>query len=437
MRYIQSFIFLLVLSSIACKKNQDITETTPEVPPSVPVSTIDVEWSATVGEKNSLWNWSQDIGKIHNASVKLMYEGNILDETNTNGKGEFSFPLQPVPDTGAYFLFESSGYYNTVVKVDTGLSDIRRLIMLPNTFPNVNGEAISGGGPYVTLKGKLQDPTEAQFVWVYITNTNNELIGTALAQGDGPSFTITTLANEELFLHYHTTCHPEGMIPLGSFSQDTDLGILLDQSMDFSNPSGCLKLSNAYDCSGNEISEYNLYYKKDGTTYRRGGTDSFCESDCVLLAHPVTVTLTTQTPRKYQEKIVTYIPGPTMSFDMTVCEDDDTFLKYTIGNEAEVESDYFTYANIISDGRLVLKQYGADRSFAFVFSGSDIGSHTSKVVSYDLNNALWIDLGADEINSTITMNDGEFVEGTFSGEVLDADEISLGILEGSFRARIQ
>ncbi len=35
------------------------------------------------------------------------------------------------------------------------------------------------------------------------------------------------------------------------------------------------------------------------------------------------------------------------------------------------------------------------------------------------------------------MNDGDFVEGTFNGEVRDGFENDLGTLEGSFRARIQ
>ena len=437
MKNINLIFFLLVLCLISCKKNIDVTNTGEEFPPSEPIPTIDMDWSAVVGEKNSVWNWSQDIGKLHNVSVELIYKGVILDETNTDGFGEFSFSNQPVPEEGAYFQFESYGYYNTVIKADNGVNDISRLIMLPNTFPNITGEAISGGGPYITLKGKLQEPSGARLIWLYLTNANNELIGTALTKDDGVSFTMTTLADEELFLHYNTECHPEGIISLGSFSQDMDLGVLLDQSFDFSITSRGVDFLNAFDCSGNEILDYKIYYKRDGLTHP-ASNNSNIHPECRWLTHPVIATVVTQNPRKYQEKIIDFFSGVTPSFDMTICDDDDTFIHYTLGNDSEISANYFTSANILTDGRLVLKQDGVDRRFSFIFPESTLGNHTCKVVSYiNNNNDLEINIGGYQLNSSITLNDGAFVEGIFNGEVLDAFETSLGVLEGSFRARIQ
>ena len=436
MKYIYLTFLVFIFCLTACKKNTEVIKTNEEILPPDEIPTIDLEWSATIGEQNSVWNWSQDIGKLHNVLIQLIYDGIVLDETNTNGKGEFSFPNQPVPEEGAYFQFKSEGYYNTVIKADDSVNDITRLMMLPNTFPNINGEAISDGGPYITLKGKLQEPTGARFIWLYLTNANDELVGTALPKGDGTSFTITTLPDKDLFLHYNTECYPEGIISLGSFSEDTDLGTLLDQSFDLSITSRNVELQNVYDCTGNEISDYHLFYKRDGLTHP-GATNSNIHPECRWLAAPVIATVVTQDPRKYQEKTINFSTGSTPTFDMTVCEDDDTFIHYTLGNGSGEMANSFTTANILGDGRLVMRQRGFDndRRFTFIFPESTVGSHTCKVISY--SSGLEIDLGGNQLNATITLNDGEFVEGDFSGEVWDADEASLGILEGNFRARIQ
>ena len=155
-----------------------------------------------------------------------------------------------------------------------------------------------------------------------------------------------------------------------------------------------------------------------------------------MLEHPITFTVAVRSPRRYQETIIDYVSGTTPTFDMTVCEVDDTYIKYTLGNAPEVTGDFFTFANILSDDELVIKQHGLTLgpNISFVCSGSTLGSHTSNVFFYD---GIPIVLGGYQINTTITMNDGEFLEGTFNGEVFDENEESLGILDGSFRARIQ
>ena len=436
MKYISSIFLVFIFFLTACQKNTEVTITDDDLLPPEEIPTIDLGWSAEVGEQNSVWNWSQDIGKLHNVAIQLIYDGIVLDETNTNGKGEFSFPTQPVPKEGAYFQFESEGYYNTVVNANNSVNDVSRLMMLPNTFPNISGEIISGGGPYITLKGKLQEPTGARFIWLYLTNANDELIGTALTNGDGTSFTITTLPDQDLFLHYNTECFPEGIISLGSFTEDKDLGILLDQSFDLSITSRNVELQNVYDCAGNEILDYHLFYKRDGLTHP-GSSSSNIHPECRWLADPVIATVVTQNPRKYQEQSINFSAGSTPTFDMTICDDDDTFIHYTLSNGSGEMANSFTSANILADGRLVMRQRGFDndRRFTFIFPQSTVGNHTCKVVSY--SSVQEVDLGGNQLSASITLNDGAFVEGVFSGEVLDAFETSLGILEGSFRARIQ
>ncbi len=438
MKYINISFLLIVFCFTACQKNQDFTETNSEFPSSVLVSTTDLTLVGGVGEYKSTWHWTNLNFQLANVNVQLMFNGQLLDETNTDETGSFSFPTQPVPNEGAYLLFESTGYYNNVVKVDTFSNSIYGTNLLRKTFPNVSGEAISEGGPYIKLKGTLQDPTTAYTPMYYITNAADELIGTTTPIDDFTDFTITTLADEELFLHYQVDCHPEGIIPLGSFSEDTDLGVLLDQSLDFSNVLVGGFFSTVYDCPGNEISEYSVFFKTNGLTGHSWGTAGFGGWECDFLVHPIIVTLATQNPRKYQEQIINYSAGQNLFFDMTICTDDDTFIKYTIDNGPEVTPDLFTYANVLPSGELLLKQkdpdYDNGTDITFTISDANTGSNTSDVVFY---NGFTTFLGGNGVTTTITMNDGEFVEGTFSGDAYDGYETSLGTLAGSFRARIQ
>ncbi len=438
MKYLNIYLILLVFCFTACQKNEDLTETVKDFSLSELVPTSNLTLTGGVGEYGSYLHWTNRNFRLQNVKIQLMYNDEVLDETNTDEVGTFSFPTQPVPNEGAYLLFESPGFYNNVSKVDTFSTSIFGANMLRKSYPNLSGEAISNGGPYIKLKGVLQDPSEANIPLYYITNSADELIGTTTPVDDFNAFTITTLANEELFLHYKVDCHPEGVIPLGSFSEDTDIGVLLDQSFDFSKNLRGLFISNVYDCLGANLSEYSIFFNLDGLTEHSWGTSGFGAWECDLLVHPVIVTVATQSPRRYQEKIVDFSQPLGNLFDMTLCTEDDTYIKYTIGGGAEIDPNLFTYANILPNGQLLLKQkdpdYDNGTDITFFASGSNVGSSPTDVVFYS---GLEILLGGYGLTMNVTSNDGEFIEGTFSGEALDAFESSLGNLEGSFRARIQ
>ncbi len=438
MKYINiSLIFLLVFL-MACQKDIDLTDTQEEVSPPELVPTMDLTLEGSVGEYGSLWHWTNRNFALANVTVKLMFSGGLIDETNTSETGSFSFDTQPVPIEGAYLLFESHGYHNNVVKVDTFSNSIFGTNLLKETFPGINGEVITNGENYIKLKGTLQDPTTAHIPLYYITNADNELVGTATPVDDFTDFTITTVPDQELFLHYKVDCYPNEVIPIGSFTEDTDLGILLDQSIDFSTTFASGFFSTIYDCPGNEINDYSIFFKNNGLTEHSWGTAGYAGNECDFLAHPVIVTLVTQNPRMFQEKIIDYSTSTDFFFDMTICTDDNTFIKYSLGGGAEVTPNLFTYANLLPTGELLLKQKdpdydnGIDRTF--LVSDTNPGIHTSDLVFY---NGFTTFVGCNQIETTITMNDGEFVEGTFIGDAYDGFESSLGTLEGSFRARIQ
>lgn len=449
-------LLLLVFCLTACQKNSDVIETNSETPTPALVTTVDLEWRASVVEEESVRRWRDNIGTqtiLQHVSVKLMFMGDVLWESNTDRFGTFEMPEQPVPAEGAYFLFEAPGYYNNVVAVESDVIPIWRLNMMPIPSPDIQGEIITDAESYITLTGQLQDPSTARGYWLYLTNAADELVGTMTISPEDPNFYLTTLPDEDLFLHYNVECGGDGVIPLGSFSESTDIGVLLDQSFDFSHDWDLVYLDNVTDSAGDKLYGYDLFYKEDNLTFQAGGNSGVQVRDCQPMGYPILLSVATQDPRKYVEFSITHTPGQQTDIpDQMVTEDDDTFLQFIVGNDPTNGGEFFTYANILPDGRMVLKQTSINpneykNKFALVIDGNTTGSHNSNANveitkytpsgtsswSWDYENSF----GGYEINTAITMNDGTFVEGTFSGEVLDKEEVSLGVLEGSFRARIQ
>ncbi len=437
MKYINLSFLIIALFLTACQ-NEDTISSDVILPTPIAVTVVDMEIVGGVNEPGSLSHWTLRNQVLHNVSVKLMFDGVAIDEVNTDERGWFKFNEQAVPVEGAYLLFESSEYYNNVVKVDTITGTPFSTNLIRNNFPEVTGEAVSGGGPYIKLKATLQDNLSG-VKYFYITNASDELIGTAQSYNDFAGFEITTLANEPLFLHYVIDCFDIGTIDLGSFSQDTDLGILLDQSYNFDRDLGG-EFFTAYDCSGTQLDDISIFFQIDGMTIHSWGNAGFGHWNCNFEIDPaMVVTVATQNPRKYGEVLINYVAGQDNLSDITVCQDDDTYLNYSIGGGATIEPDIFTYANILSDGRLLLKQkdkdYDNGTDISFEISDANVGTNI-------LGDAIWygaqgVILGGPNLSISITLNDGDFIEGTFNGTAYNPFETSLGNLSGSFRARLQ
>ena len=448
---------LLVLLLCSCEKNSDITDIVDENMTSNPVETVNFTWWALVQEEQSLSSWNDlDAIAIHNASIKLIYRDNILWESNTDASGTFRFDEQPVPSEGAYFLVETPGYHPLVLAVEGESIPLWRINMIRETYPDINGESITDAESYITLTGALQEPSTADGAWYYITNAQDELLGTGATGPELPRFYITTVPNEELFLHYNIVrrsnaqigdCGDYGVVSLGSFSESQDIGALLDQNIDFSYDNDLIFIPMVTDCSEvNKIFNFDTFFKLDDLTFQSG---AFRVPDCLLTSESVLVGVATQNPRKYTEFLVDYSPGQgtITTPDVHVCEDDDTFIQYTVGNDTQGGGEVFTFVDILADGQMILKQAEHSLSnedrFTMIFDGFDIGNHQSTldlVVRRTNDSGSWSyikGIGGQELSATISMNNGEFIEGSFNGEVFDTEEVSLGIMEGTFRARIQ
>jgi len=450
MKKIYLSIFCLAVLLTSCEQNSDIIETETNNPLSEAVETLNFSWWCIVEDMESLQDWSHTYGtSLQDVSVKLMYEEEVLWESNTNESGRVTIPEQVVPAEGAFILFESPGYYPLVVQIQDERIPLWRVNLIRDTYPGIEGESILDADEYITLTGLLQNPSTSRETWYYITNADDELIGNSLSGPEVPKFYMTTLPGEQLFVHYNdVVCGDHGVVELGPFTESTDIGTLLDNSFDFSFSYDLVYLDNVNDCTtGDKLYGYDLFYKIDELTNETHGNSGFNIADCRSFDNPILLSIATQNPRKYVEHLVDHSPGQQTDVpDLQACEDDDTHFQYSAG-ALTGGGDVFTYANILGDGQLVLKQtehelVDQNRS-TLIIDGSTEGSHTGNlnvVVRNTSSSGSWSyinGIGGHDLGVNITSNDGMFVEGNFSGEIYDADEISLGTVIGTFKARIQ
>lgn len=435
MKYSNLLFLSLILFLVACQKNLDKLET--ETKTTVSETTIldGVTWRAVVKEPETLKHYEDFSVGLHNVSVKLMSRGAIIEQTNTDETGTFELSAELVP-SDAYVLFESAGFHNAVVRVDDEFMGWE-MYMIPETQLGITQETHSTKEPHIALRGRIHEAFNGNDLWCYVTNANDELVGTVTRLSDFDNFYITTLPDEELFFHYSYECFPGNVIPLGSFSEDTDLGTLLDNFQEVPYERGRILFNKVNDCAGNKILGTDLYHKVNGLTKTGFGNTIVDIQECYL-PQQILLTATSQNPRKYQEMLVNLDAGVGAIIpEINLCEDDDTFVRYSIGGN-DTQANIFTFANVLPDGRLVVKQAALDlineTSLSFVSGSASVGNSKGDALIYVLRDASF---GGNGLDFNITMMDGEFIEGTINGEIFDTEEQSQGVLDASFRARIQ
>lgn len=439
--------FLLITLFLFSCQNQDSIITEEVLPVSEAATIITIKGKIT--ERFSSFSPYLVEQQLNNVSVKLMHEGIMLDEVNTDGYGKYAFDEQLVPLDEAYLIFEAPGFYKNVAKLDSFETyNSFNNILLRKTFEGLNGDAISDEGSYIRL---ITEPANGDFLvpTFLITNANDELIGANQQYVETSFFEITTLANEPLYFHHLTECGMQ-TIEMGPFSEDTNITPFLEGFILDNKDRETIKV-NVFDCTGLALNgtDFKTFYKRgDLTSY---GTNSSGTNNnpltpgklnCLIDEHPTTlVSIVTQNPRKYAETTIDYTSGQD-EVDINICEDDDTYLNYSVNGGTEIEPNLFTYANILPNGNLILKQtdpvYPEGTHIAFQIFDSTQGSTTNGEVLFNnqLEGKIDVIIVGQNINVEINLNDGVFIEGTFSGEVYNALENSLGELSGSFRARL-
>lgn len=444
--YICYFLLLHLVLFSACQPNEDITTIEYDPLESVEVTEMTIEGS--VIEPFSYFSTVANLRRIHNATVQLIYEGEVLDEAYTDERGRYAFPPQLVPVEGAYLLATAPGYYPGSYKVDSFAIDFLGhgyfgFYILRETNENFAGERITSDEEKVVITGSLQSPSEADACVFYLTTNDNELAG-VYASDLRPDFAITTLANTELKLYYrYRDCEVFEPISLGPFSENTHVGVLLDEDEPLVMPSVTIE-GVANTCDGDPADGYVLINRNHRTIYNIGGLNDgqfwgFTEGCQFDTSPKITVTAITTDPRRYGEVTMNYTPGLALNPAIDICTEDDTYFHFSIDSGEEYTVSEFTVANILPDGRAIVKKMASDRFFNIIFSleiaGTDADTdYLGNLVCYQGVSTLF---SVEDVVVHIDSNDGEFLEGTINGIAVSSFEETLGDITASFRARIQ
>lgn len=440
------FIFFFFF---ACEKNRDIT--TIEIIEPAPVELVGTMASGQIIGSPS------DLGKnysvrMYNALVQLIYKGEVLDETNTDGRGNYTFADQSIPE-GAYVKASAPGFFPNIRKVTVENSD-GYFNLVPDYFDLFTASSLEEGVEVVNIKGQLQPDNEGAGAYFYLVNENNELIGSFLSKNT-LDFEITTIANTSVFLYHQNSpsCPLYGPVPLGLFTEDQDIGNVYPENNDAFKDQLVTVKGKAKDCKDTVLSSGGYYLVKYGNTTISYAPDQITseESDrlfyakqCELETAPeIIITAVNHEESLFGEYTLMY-SGETLVENITIrtCVTDDTFLSFSLDEEF-IDFNNFTTANFTSDGRVVVKQIAVnddliDGNIGFEFlSNGEPGTYEAKFILYLNSPSVGVITETQNLVVSVTSSDGEFMTGTISGEVFDAYRIPLGNLSGSFKARIQ
>lgn len=419
-----------------CQGNEDITSVENFGPFPVEVATTVMTLQGWVHEAYSPFSNSLNLLRLSNVTVALKYEDQTLDQTNTNSEGYFVFSEQDVPADGAFLEFTSSGYYPGISKIDTLPFDYYSNYILPQSSLLVNGQAIADREEYIILRGSLQEPTPGSGFTFFITNAANELLGTYTSDGD-LGFKITTIPNEELFLYYQSHCGLTGPIALGVFNEDTDLGALFDGTYDFYEELvfGDVTVT---ECSGGSVNQDYLLLTVDGLTSFWDNGLSYYEQACLLANDPnAFITVVDPVAREFGEVSLNYTSGLQWDVAVEVCSEDATFLQVGLNGGPEIGLDLYTFSNVLPSGRAIVKQINPSGpnmgAIVFELQSALPGTTTGRLIITDGHKMLRY---SDNTEFTIIANDGIYLEGSFNTNFFDEFEIPLGVITGTFKARI-
>lgn len=437
MKNVGLFYLLLLPNIFSCQKNTDII-----IPETIVnnVEVVEIELNGVVRPYH-LGEW-RHYTPIQDVTVSLVYDNIILDEVNTDLNGSYFFAPQPVPLEGAHIVIEASGFFPNIQKIYPPDSYLSEIILLPNMFQNLNSLNDYIPEQKVSISGKIHEsdlapPQDA--LTIYAVNEAQEIIGYCRPNSDIIDFSLTTIANQSVTLMFHNVCGVFDTIQLGVLTEDIVLDdILYEQTIEWIEINGQVA-----DCNNESFTGYLNFHYNERTNFfnsgfRSGGRfGSSWINACEIEGTQVLVSFVDYDYDFVGFTTVPYTAGQDISVDINECETNQTYFRYTLDGGMLVNDPSFTFVNIIeNEGVYFFVDRSGSCDIGGKFAESTTGTVSSGNMLFRTIGGVGVEQAAKDLPFNILSNDGDYIQGTFSGTLLDDQEYSLGQIEGSFKAKI-
>ena len=439
LKYLSLLVFILLLS---CKKEVDVIEDLSTFPPSVRAVVLKIEGS--IWTYREMYSIARGNTFLPHATVKLIYDGLVLDEVQASVDGRFSFEEQAIPLGKTFIHVEALDYFPTIRKViESDSLSSYSLHMIPKLYTAINDHAIDQEKPMIRITGNIVKLNKGDVV--YALDADGNLIGNTWINSNLPhELDFSTMADEEIYLYIrYAYCTASTPIKIGPFSVDTNIGDALFEDLmqeEYVTISGSLEVCNGIETRGR------IHFFQDGrylgnTATTSINTYSWNLQTCSLTDRPITVIAsyindTTYEFYNYGKAVTTYLPDQDIVADIEICNPNTTNFTYSLNGGPSLNESALTIARI--DQRGVVNIFVDNATFSSNYrirlSGTNLGTQIGDV--YLIENYEVVGF-AEDINFMITSNSGEMLEGSFQGTIMDNNYGSLGNITGSFQALVQ
>jgi len=439
LKLLSLLVFILLM---ACKKEVDFTEDLTTFPPSIQSTILKIEGS--IGTYREMYTTMGGANVVPHATVKLIYDGLVIDKVEASVDGRFSFEEQAIPLGKTFIYAEAPDYFPTIRKIveNDSLSN-HMLHIVPRFYTAINDHAIDEEKRMIRITGNIVDRDKGDLV--YALDADGNLIGNAWIDPNRPhTLDFSTMADEEIYLYVrYAHCTAPTPVRIGPFARDTAIGDVVFEDLmqeEYATIRGSLEVCNSIETRGR------LHFFQDGRYIGNTATTSINTysgslQSCSLSDRPITVIAayvndTTYEFYNYGKAAATYLPGQDIVANIESCNPNTTNFTYSINGGTPLNESALTIARIDQRGQvnIFVDNINSSSRYQIKLSGADPGAQTGDV--YLIENYEVVGF-AENIDFTITSNNGEKLEGHFQGTIVDNNYGSLGNITGSFQAVVQ
>jgi hypothetical protein len=444
MNSLKYIILLSIFILFSCEKEFDgIIEN--EIIPSYTEVSIE-KISGEVGVHRNLFTRMNFAPAVPDLVVKLIFDGIVLDEVQGTVYGSYDFEEQPIPLDQTFIYAEATGYYPSIRKIDLDVPYPFRLHLIPLEYEEFNEHIIEETEPMIRIQANLVPINSRLFV--YALNENGQLIGNQWLDPDlAHTIDMAVMAGQKFKLHIRDFfCEDLPPMEFGPFEEDVNLGDIdvgdfeLPEFVELTgNNDVCQGYPNTFVFQGDKYKQRASIYSD--YTYQRS------LDKCSLSDEPLQIVSFYKDPitddfQSYAKASVDFTANQDLEADLINCAENDLFLKYKIEGGVENEETFLPIlASLKTTGEteIYIEMPGLGERRGINILGNS-GIHQGQLLFQHNNFPVNTDFDlyySNNMNFEITLNDGEFVEGTFEGEVVNNEYQSQGVLSGSFRALVK